>query len=44
MDVTNGLYVEAYGNNVNEQYKLMFMEVKVTKNWLAYYLHNKMQL
>ena len=32
MDVTNGLYVEAYGNNVNEQYKLMFMEVKVTKN------------
>ena len=32
MDVANGLYVEAYGNNVNEQYKLMFMEVKVAKN------------
>ena len=32
LDLTKGLYLEAYGNNVNEEYKLQFMEVKVTKN------------
>ena len=35
-ELTKGLYLEAYGNNVNEQYKLMFMEVKVIQNWFAY--------
>ena len=32
LDLTKGLYLEVYSNDVNEQYKLMFMEVKVTKN------------
>ena len=32
LDLTKGLYLEVHGNDVNEQYKLMFMEVKVTKN------------
>ena len=32
LDLTKGLYLEAYGDNANEQYKLQFMEVKVTKN------------
>ena len=33
LDLTKGLYLEVYGDNLNEEYKLMFMEVKVTKNW-----------
>ena len=36
LELSKGLYLEAYGNNVNEQYKLMFMEVKVIQNWFAY--------
>ena len=33
LDLTKGLYLEVYGDNdPNEEYKLMFMEVKVTKN------------
>ena len=36
LDLTKGLYLEAYGHNVNEEYKLMFMEVKVIKNWFAF--------
>ena len=36
LDLTKGLYLEAYGNNVNEEYKLMSMEVKVIKNWFAF--------
>ena len=37
MDLTKGLYLEAYGDDdLNEEYKLMFMEVKVTKNWKKY--------
>ena len=32
IDITKGLYLEVYGHGVDEQYKLMFMEVKVTKN------------
>ena len=32
LDLTKGLYLEAYGDHVNEQFKLQFMEVKVTKN------------
>ena len=32
LDLTKGLYLEVYGSDVNEEYKLMFMEVKVTKN------------
>ena len=33
LDLTKGLYLEAYGgDDPNEEYKLMFMEVKVTKN------------
>ena len=32
LDLTKGLYLEAYGDHPNEEYKLMFMEVKVTKN------------
>ena len=32
LDLTKGLYLEAYGDDLNEEYKLMFMEVKVTKN------------
>ena len=32
LDLTKGLYLEVYGDNLNEQYKLMFMEVKVMKN------------
>ena len=32
LDLTKGLYLEVYGGDANEEYKLMFMEVKVTKN------------
>ena len=32
LDLTKGLYLEAYGGDPKEEYKLMFMEVKVTKN------------
>ena len=32
LDLTKGLYLEVYGTDPNEEYKLMFMEVKVTKN------------
>ena len=32
LNLTKGLYLEAYGHDVNEEYKLQFMEVKVTKN------------
>ena len=32
LDLTKGLYLEAYGNDPKEEFKLMFMEVKVTKN------------
>ena len=32
LDLTKGLYLEVYGHDVNEEYKLMLMEVKVTKN------------
>ena len=32
LDLTKGLYLEVYGGDVNEEYKLMFMEVKVMKN------------
>ena len=32
LDLTKGLYLEVYGADLNEEYKLMFMEVKVTKN------------
>ena len=32
LDLTQGLYLEVYGTDANEEYKLMFMEVKVTKN------------
>ena len=32
LDLTKGLYLEVYGNDANEEYKLMFVEVKVTKN------------
>ena len=33
LDLSKGLYLEAYVNDPKEEYKLMFMEVKVTKNW-----------
>ena len=33
LDLTKGLYLEVYGGDANEEYKLMFMEVKVTRNW-----------
>ena len=32
LDLTKGLYLEAYGDDLTEEYKLKFMEVKVTKN------------
>ena len=32
LNLTKGLYLEAYGDSVNEEFKLQFMEVKVTKN------------
>ena len=32
VDVTNGLYLEAYGSEADEEYKLMFIEVKVIRN------------
>ena len=32
LDRTKGLYLEVYGGDANEEYKLLFMEVKVTKN------------
>ena len=32
LDLTKGLYLEVYGGDPKEEYKLMFMEVKVTKN------------
>ena len=32
LDLTKGLYLEAYGGDANEEYKLQFMEVKVMKN------------
>ena len=32
LDLTKGLYLEAYCDSANEQFKLQFMEVKVTKN------------
>ena len=32
LDLTQGLYLEVYGTDANEEYKLMFMQVKVTKN------------
>ena len=32
LNLTKGLYLEAYGDNANEEFKLQFMEVKVTKN------------
>ena len=32
LDLTKGLYLEVYGTDANEEYKLMFMQVKVTKN------------
>lgn len=32
VDVTNGLYLEAYGSETEEEYKLMFIEVKVIRN------------
>ena len=32
LDLSRGLYLEAYGNDRKEEFKLMFMEVKVTKN------------
>ena len=34
LDLTKGLYLEAYGDDdPNEEYKLKFMEIKVTKNY-----------
>ena len=32
LDLTKGLYLETYGDSVNEEFKLQFLEVKVTKN------------
>ena len=32
LDLSKGLYLEVYGNGRKEEFKLMFMEVKVTKN------------
>ena len=32
LDLTKGLYLEVYGHDANEEYKLQFMEVKVMKN------------
>ena len=32
LDLTKGLYLETYCDGVNEQFKLQFIEVKVTKN------------
>ena len=32
LDLTKGLYLEAYGDTKNEEFKLQFMEVKVFKN------------
>ena len=32
LDVTQGLFVELYGNNANEEYKLEYMEVEVTRD------------
>ena len=32
VNVTNGLYLEVYGSEADEEYKLMFIEVKVIRN------------
>ena len=32
LDLTKGLYLEAYGDGASEEFKLQYIEVKVTKN------------